>query len=551
LVVLTVLDDTYVHTLLADRGRVQYAIILLACWGAAILLSKFRKVHRQRATLFLDLLPTTVADMVRRDNAGHFREYLRSLCHDADHNFLIKRIIKVMDHLEVGGDIEQARGLLEAHSEIDACSVQSSYTILKVIIWAIPIFGFLGTVIGIGAAVQQFPGYLKDVEAGGRLTEALIPVTTALATAFDTTLLALLMSLIVMFPTSCLEKREDDLLISIDEYCHDHLLSRLDPGKTQESAEEKGVENAFAELLSQHQMQLDAWLKRLGTIGAEITKQIAYGWAVVHQKLCEANESSLRRIQEVSVGLASDQMQLASKMEGMQDRQIEHFQKVTKVLTEGIRILHQQTHEEYKDEVKIMQGMAKQLNETMSCVKEEAKTMQAEMSRTVAGYQEVFGHLTHICCVLGEQVGAMEKRLADAETLQRSAVKELVTQLAQERSLASRAAQDQVDRISQVQQQATASLVKYQERLGQEIQRSTEVQQKVRDRLAPLAGLEGLDGRLTQIAKILRAIGVLIKQSNGRVVRPEHPPIVSLGQVAGPRRGLFQRLRQGGGNGSH
>jgi len=550
LVVLTVLEGTYVNTLLAHRGWVQHAIILLACWAATILLFKCHKIHRQQATLSLDILPLALGEKIRADNAGCFREHLDSLHCNVDHNFLVRRIAKAIDHVETGGVIEDIAGLLKSHDEIDASSVQSSYTILKVIIWAIPIFGFLGTVIGIGAAVAKFSGSLEQMQAGGRITELLGPVIAGLAVAFDTTLLALLMSLLVMFPTSWLEKKEDDLLISIDEYCQDCLLSRLDSGRAQEIPDQESFRNLVSELLSEHRMQLDAWLKRLSTIGAEITNQITYGWAVVHQKLCEANESSLRRIQEISAGLASDQMQLASKMQGVQDRQIAHFQNVMKALTEGMRIFHQQVHQEYIGEVKMVQRVANQVCETVCGVKEEAKAMQAGMSRTIANYQEVFGHLTQICRDLTEQVGAMEKRLAEAETSQQSAVKDLVDRLAQERVLASKTVEDQLGRISQVQQQAVVTLAKCQEKLGQEICRSADVQQQIRNGLARLAGPEGLDERLTQIAKILRAIGLLIKQSNGRVIGPEHRAVVSLPRGGSPRQGLLQRLVKGGGNGS-
>jgi len=52
-------------------------------------------------------------------------------------------------------------------------------------------------------------------------------VTSGLGVAFDTTLLALVMSLFIMFPTSSLQKAEEDFLASIDDYCALHLVRRL------------------------------------------------------------------------------------------------------------------------------------------------------------------------------------------------------------------------------------------------------------------------------------------------------------------------------------
>ena len=52
-------------------------------------------------------------------------------------------------------------------------------------------------------------------------------VTGGLSTAFDTTLVSLVFSLCVMFPTSIMQKREEDLLNKVDEYCNEYFLKRL------------------------------------------------------------------------------------------------------------------------------------------------------------------------------------------------------------------------------------------------------------------------------------------------------------------------------------
>jgi hypothetical protein len=66
--------------------------------------------------------------------------------------------------------------------------VQSSYTLSNVFIWAIPILGFIGTVIGIGQAVGAFSGSLDQAQDISLLKKSLNDVTGGLATAFDTTL---------------------------------------------------------------------------------------------------------------------------------------------------------------------------------------------------------------------------------------------------------------------------------------------------------------------------------------------------------------------------
>jgi hypothetical protein len=117
--------------------------------------------------------------------------------------------------------------MLKSQSEIDATMVDSSYVLIKVFIWAIPILGFIGTVLGISDAVASFGGEMgaaADIEV---IKEQLGQVTGGLSEAFDTTLVSLIFSLCVMFPTSVMQKNEEDLLNKVDEYCNEYFLKRL------------------------------------------------------------------------------------------------------------------------------------------------------------------------------------------------------------------------------------------------------------------------------------------------------------------------------------
>jgi hypothetical protein len=45
--------------------------------------------------------------------------------------------------------------------------------------------------------------------------------------AFDTTLLALVMSILIMFPASAVQRIEETFLSEVDDYCAEHLVPRL------------------------------------------------------------------------------------------------------------------------------------------------------------------------------------------------------------------------------------------------------------------------------------------------------------------------------------
>jgi biopolymer transport protein ExbB/TolQ len=68
---------------------------------------------------------------------------------------------------------------------------------------------------------------LTDINA---LKSAVGVITSGLSEAFNTTLLGLLLSMLLIFPMSATQKREEDCLTDIDAFCNENLLSRLNDG---------------------------------------------------------------------------------------------------------------------------------------------------------------------------------------------------------------------------------------------------------------------------------------------------------------------------------
>lgn len=118
-------------------------------------------------------------------------------------------------------------GRIDTDTEAFDLAQQNSYAFPRTLIWAIPILGFIGTVIGIGSAVAQFDTFLSNVDDIDALREGLANVTSGLGTAFDTTFLALSISLIVSLPLAVVERQEQRLLTQIDLYLRNSILSLI------------------------------------------------------------------------------------------------------------------------------------------------------------------------------------------------------------------------------------------------------------------------------------------------------------------------------------
>jgi len=97
--------------------------------------------------------------------------------------------------------------------------MHAGYASLRIIIWAIPILGFLGTVIGITVAIANL-----SPEA---LERSMSEVTQGLGVAFDTTAEALALTMILMFAKTLVEKVDNRLLAAVDARVSEELVGRF------------------------------------------------------------------------------------------------------------------------------------------------------------------------------------------------------------------------------------------------------------------------------------------------------------------------------------
>ncbi len=107
--------------------------------------------------------------------------------------------------------------------ELDREELDSSYTFIRFLVWAIPVMGFIGTVWGISGSINKFTVALSDTSVDGLSKDSLAPALGDLSIAFDTTLVALSFGILAMLCASFLQKHEEKLLTR----CHILLGRRL------------------------------------------------------------------------------------------------------------------------------------------------------------------------------------------------------------------------------------------------------------------------------------------------------------------------------------
>jgi biopolymer transport protein ExbB/TolQ len=133
--------------------------------------------------------------------------------------YLSRRLRDAVSFVSRKGSAETIEQEIKHLSENDLGEATQSYGFIRIIIWAIPILGFLGTVIGITIAIANLNPQ--------QLEQSLPEVTAGLGVAFDTTALALGLSMVLMFFQVVVDKYEDRLLAAVDRRMSEELVGRF------------------------------------------------------------------------------------------------------------------------------------------------------------------------------------------------------------------------------------------------------------------------------------------------------------------------------------
>ncbi len=132
------------------------------------------------------------------------------------------RTIAILDFLCRRGSAVDLDDHLRTLADNDALALENSYALTRFITWAIPILGFLGTVLGITGAIS---GVTPE-----KLETNLNSVTDGLALAFDATALALALTMIAMFTSFITERAEQAVLDLVDAFVDRELAHRFERG---------------------------------------------------------------------------------------------------------------------------------------------------------------------------------------------------------------------------------------------------------------------------------------------------------------------------------
>jgi methyl-accepting chemotaxis protein/DNA-directed RNA polymerase subunit RPC12/RpoP len=396
---------------MATGQWVPYTEVFLFFWAATMLVGKLRKIRRQQRALLFDVLPSDIGEKITENNLDKFLEYISELPKNAVGSFLVTRCVRGLEHFRVRKSAADTATMLSSQSDLDAGSVDSSYTMFHVFIWAIPILGFLGTVIGVSSAVGGFTDTLSSSSDMESLKVGLKSITGGLGTSFDTTLVALAMAMILTFPVSALQKREGDVIGEVDEYTNEYLLRRLEDGRNAEdhrmpAANRNDMQDVVQAALKVHRAELEGWIGQLKTLGKGVAADLFDSWKKIDDKQTE-------RITQTEQSLTN----FVGRLDGMGE-------KLAAKVEEGWSNAHDRLYEKNAGQVEQLGKMVESTRDeiaAMASTAQDAKGRSADlMSEAASSVQEYTQSLQKSLSELAETMERLNGQTINVEMKQRS-----------------------------------------------------------------------------------------------------------------------------------
>ncbi len=219
-----------IAVILTDVGRssypftVQNVMWLVFALGIGELIVRGRKAAAERAELTRGYLPEDETTLLQGPGLRRYHALARDANLPSSPSagcFLPRLVQRVLAQFQTTRSVEQATTLLNASLDLFLHEIDLRYSMIRYVVWAIPTLGFIGTVIGISLALA-FAGQV-DLQDPSLLAE----LTKRLAVAFNTTLLALVMSGLLVLVQHIVQAAEERALNQAGQYCLDNLINRL------------------------------------------------------------------------------------------------------------------------------------------------------------------------------------------------------------------------------------------------------------------------------------------------------------------------------------
>ena len=193
----------------------QEACLILMLWATYLVVEKILEITKTNFLFDVDfckdtaMTPAGITDLVGE---------LEKLKPPVKLSPLVRVLRASLRRFLVSNDVHSASEVVESEVAALVAKNEAGNSMIRYLIWAVPSIGFIGTVRGIGEALAK-----ADEALAGNISG----MTSSLGVAFNSTLVALFISIFLMFLLHQLQRLQDDLAVSVNAYLQEKVLDRL------------------------------------------------------------------------------------------------------------------------------------------------------------------------------------------------------------------------------------------------------------------------------------------------------------------------------------
>ncbi|HUK02873.1 MAG TPA: MotA/TolQ/ExbB proton channel family protein [Steroidobacteraceae bacterium] len=196
----------------------QESAIILTLWSLALLAHQARSVARNRRLLEKRYVEVDDSHVVLPEDTRARGRAIEALPSQEREMFLPRTIMLALNRFGATRSVQDAAEAVRDECEFELSRLDAQLAMIKFTAWAIPAIGFVGTVRGIGRALQ---------EAQRAVTGDISGVTLGLGVTFNSTLTALILCILVMFCLHQLQQAQDRLVLDTRTYIDRQLIRHM------------------------------------------------------------------------------------------------------------------------------------------------------------------------------------------------------------------------------------------------------------------------------------------------------------------------------------
>ena len=215
------IDPDYVRersTWVLIKDMEQESCFILMFWALAIMGYKTISLLDERKLLEVDLVPVAEGMRILPEDTREFARQVQALPTENQRMLLPRALLNALHRFSSTRNIQDVASSTHTICESEADRLESELSMIRYISWAIPSIGFIGTVRGIGEALAQADKAVQGDIAG---------VTLSLGVAFNSTFIALLISIFLMFLVHQLQLLQERMVYDSEHYCDDKLIRHM------------------------------------------------------------------------------------------------------------------------------------------------------------------------------------------------------------------------------------------------------------------------------------------------------------------------------------